>query len=125
MRSKRLITKNVDRQKSIGYFFFFAKVNYICLKENVAASNQIFTLIESILKILKEKHICVDFVVTIGDHKYNQLHDSFFEIIFNMYKSNMLFNQIIEKIAISDFLHLLKILRSNLVKYGLVTDNNN
>lgn len=45
----------------------------------------------------------------------------------------MLFNQIIEKIAkskiiqipISDFLNLLKILRSNLVKYGLVTDNNN
>ena len=45
----------------------------------------------------------------------------------------MSFTQIIEKISnskileisVADFLHLLKILRSNLVKYGFAVDNNN
>lgn len=45
----------------------------------------------------------------------------------------MSFTQIIEKISnskileisVADFLHLLMILRSNLVKYGLAVDNNN
>ena len=75
----------------------------------------------------------MDFVATDGDRQHDLLHDDFFELILNLHKSNMSFTQIIDKISsskireipISDFLHLLKILRSNLVKYGLVVDNKN
>ena len=57
----------------------------------------------------------------------------FFEIVFDLFKSNMPFSQIIQtlvnskitRIPISDFLHLLKCLRNTLVKYGVTIDNNN
>ena len=111
------------------FVFFVQPINvdlkpfpiYIALKENGTASNQIISIIGNILKNLKNNHIHVDFVATDGDHKYEELHDEFFEIIFNLYKSNITFKQIIEyisnskviQIPISDFLHLLKILRCN------------
>ena len=129
------------RYITIFSFFFVQPINvnlkpfpiHIYLKGNGSASDQVISLIEDILKILKEKHITVDFVATDGDHKYDQFHEDFFEIIFNLHKSNMSFKQIIDyisksniiRVPISDFLHLLKILRSNLVKYGLVTENKN
>lgn len=133
----------IDNQKIYNniFIFFVQPINidlkpfpmHITLKENDATSSQIMTIIEKILKILKDKKIYVDFISTDGDHKYDQFHSEFFQIIFNLFKSNMTFKQIVEHISkskvihipISDFLHLLKILRCNLVKYGIVTDNKN
>ena len=56
-----------------------------------------------------------------------------FEIIFDLFKSNMSFSDINKKITesnmykipIFDFLHLLKCIRNNLVKYGVVIENKN
>lgn len=93
--------------------------------------------IKKVLNILKKKkkkkNIHVDFVATDGDRQYDSLHEEFFEVIFNLFKSNMSFTQIFDNISnsknlekpISDFLHLLKMLRSNLVKCGLAVDNKN
>ena len=82
---------------------------------------------------MQKKHVTEDFSATDGDHQYDGLHDSFFEIIFDFFKSNMSFTDIIRtladsnlyKIPISDFLHLLKCIRNNLVKYGVVIENKN
>ncbi|KAK8858330.1 hypothetical protein M9Y10_039614 [Tritrichomonas musculus] len=130
-----------DKIYSNIFVFFIQPINinmkpfplYITLKENGNASKETLLCIKKVIQILKEKNIKVDFIATDGDRQYDSLHENFFDIIFNLHKANMTFTQIVDEIAnskmleipISDFLHLIKILRSNLVKYGLVLDYKN
>ena len=104
---------------------------HINLKENGSASKEIVACIKNIISILEKHKIIVDYVATDGDHQYEKIHEEFFEMIFELYRSNLSFSEMIKvlseskliHIPISDFLHLLKIFRSNLVKYGIEIDH--
>ena len=86
-----------------------------------------------IVNMLKKKDVIVDFIATDGDHKYDELHDQFFDIIFDLHKGNCSFSEIVSKLSdskivqipISDFLHSLKLFRNNIVKSGIVIENKN
>lgn len=88
---------------------------------------------ETIIQIFSRKNIVVDYIATDGDHQYDGLHGSFFEIIFDLNKSNISFSLIIQTLAnskisripLSDFLCLIKCLRNTLVKYGVTIENKN
>lgn len=75
-------------------------------------------------KLIYLNGIVIDYVATDGDHQYDNMHEQFYEMIFELHKSNMSFSAMIKylsatnliHIPISDFLHLLKNFRSNLVK---------
>lgn len=106
---------------------------HIELAENGSATQSTLNCIDLIVNKLRDKNVAINFIATDGDHKYDALHDQFFEIIFNLHKGRASFSQIVSELSkrkvlqipISDFLHSLKIFRSNLVKYGVEVENKN
>ena len=59
---------------------------YIELTKNGSATQTTLDFIDLIVNILKEKKIIINFIATDSDHKYDSLHDKFFEIIFSLHK---------------------------------------
>lgn len=104
---------------------------HIEVAENGSANDGTISNTKQIVEKLDECQIVTDFVATDGDHKYDHLHDEFFKIILEGIKANLSFDDIINyilrenllQIPISDFLHSIKILRSNLAKYGVEVDS--
>ena len=104
---------------------------HVDLKENGFASDLTLQCIKEIISKLESKKIIIDFICTDGDHKYDDLHENFFDIIFHLHKANFSFIEIVALLSetkmnnfpLSDLLHLLKNLRSALIFYGVEIDN--
>ena len=64
---------------------------HIELTENSSATQATLDCIDSIVNIMKEKNIIIDFIATDGDHEYDSLHDKFFEKIFSLHKGGASF----------------------------------
>lgn len=121
------------------FVYYFQPVNvdskpfpvYVKLSENGSANYETIRITNEICDIIEQMNIKINFVATDGDHKFDKLHELFFKIILDGFKSRLTFKEIIYhichskigKIPINDFFHSIKNLRSYLIKYGVEIDH--
>ena len=103
---------------------------FVQIAENGSANDETITIIKELIEIIEKSNNKIHYIATDGDHKFDSIHQNFFEIILDGFKSKSSFQELINhicqnnvmKIPVSDFFHLLKNVRSYLIKYGIEVD---